>query len=237
MCGKFTAMLTWGEYCTLAGVGTSGREGDTGSADAMDPEKNLGTFTPMAAAPVLHLGPVRQRRITPMRWGWFSHSAADPARGFSHLHARSEEIDRTPTWSEPFRERRGVVFTKQFNIGEELPNGKVQQWLCSRADGKPMALAVLYGERETVQGPFRTFVMVTTASCPPLDMRDSRMPAILGENEVADWIGLTGASPQDLKALLRPFEGSLVMREQEPSGKAAKKPAPPKKPTPQPGLF
>ncbi|MDE2184524.1 MAG: SOS response-associated peptidase family protein [Alphaproteobacteria bacterium] len=227
MCGKFTAMMTWREYCELAGVGTDG--GGSGG-DAMDPAKMLGTFTPMASAPVLHLGPVRQRRLTPMRWGWIDHKRVDPAKGFSHLHARAETIDATPTWIDAFHETRGVVFGKTFNIGEELPNGKIKQWVCSRTDGQPVALAVLYDIRELpIVGVLKTYVMVTTEACAPLNMRDTRMPAILQTpDEIADWLGETGASSRELKALLRPYDGPLTMREQDP----AKPPKPPKEPKP-----
>jgi putative SOS response-associated peptidase YedK len=145
MCGKFSAMMTWGEYCDLADVGTSGT--DSGP-DAMDPSKMLGTSTPMSNIPVLHLNQVGIRRITPMRWGWYNHKLADPRRGFN-LHARSEEIDRTPTWIEPFHKSRGVVFTKSFNIGEELPSGKAKQWVCSQTDGQPVAIAVIYSAWDT----------------------------------------------------------------------------------------
>jgi putative SOS response-associated peptidase YedK len=208
MCGKFSAQLTWDEYCDLAGV-------EPGEAtDAMDSATVLRTFAPMSRVPVLHLGPVRQRRITLMRWGWHNHKLADPMRGFSHLHARSEEIDRTPTWVEPFRDRRGVVFAKTFNIGEELPGGKIKQWVCSRADGAPMALAVIYSSWQLAQGKLTAFAMVTTRSCAPLDRKDDRMPAILKPEEVAMWIGEVGATPSQLKSFLRPFDGSLIMREQ-----------------------
>ncbi len=183
MCGKFTAMMSWREYCALAGVNPGA--GDHG-ASAVDADKSLGIFTPMSAVPVLHRGPIGQRRITPMRWGWYKHKLPDPRRGFSHLHARAEDIDRTPTWIEPFHEARGVVFTHAFNIGEELPGGKVKQWICSRADGAPIAIAMLYSVWEHATfGTLRTCVMVTTAACPPLSSRDSRMPALLaGEDEI-----------------------------------------------------
>jgi len=217
MCGKFTAMMTWKEYCFLAGVGTSGA--DELGPDLMDPQKQLGTFTPMSSLSVLHLNPVGMRRITPMRWGWIDARAANPQRSFKHLHARSEEIDRTPTWTDPFHDSRGVVFTKSFNIGEEMPNGKTKQWMCSRADGKPVAIAVIYSAWETTAGLLRACVMVTTQSCPPLDIRDDRMPAILRDDaEIKTWLGETPATCAELKALLRPFDGSLVMREQEPGG-------------------
>jgi hypothetical protein len=53
-------------------------------------------------------------------------------------------------------------------------------------------------------------------------MRDSTLtpnfsPAILGPDEVARWIGEDGASDKELKALLRPYSGMLVMRPQEPN--------------------
>ncbi len=225
MCGKFTAMMTWGEYCTLAG--TAGNGGGDGP-DAMPADKPLGTFTPMSSVPVLHLNPVGQRRIAPMRWGWHNHKLADPMRGFSHLHARSEEIDRTPTWIEPFHDARGVVFTKSFNIGEELHTGKTKQWVCSRADGQPVAIAVIYSAFETVAGLLRSCVMVTTESCAPLNLKDSRMPALLHPDEIAAWLGETSATPTQIKALLRPYDSSLVIREQEPPKRArSAKPRPP----------
>jgi putative SOS response-associated peptidase YedK len=209
MCGKFEARLTWNEYCDLAGV--------PDEDGVMAPATVLGVFTPMSRVPVLHLNPARRRRITLMRWGWLDPKLADPTRGFSHLHARSEEIERTPTWGEPFRNARGVVFTKSFNIGEELPGGRIKQWVCTRADGGAMALAVITSSWRITQGRLTAFAMITTASCAPLDRRDERMPAILKPQDIAAWIGEGSATQAELKSFLRPFDGSLVMREQEPS--------------------
>ena len=135
----------------------------------------LGTFTPMGTVPVLHLGPVRQRRLTAMRWGWYDHKRDNPLKGFAHLHARAETIDSTPTWIDAFHETRGVVFAKTFNIGEDLPNGKTKQWVCNRADEKPVAIAVLFDIREVpVYGLIKTFVMVTTEACAFLSRRVTR---------------------------------------------------------------
>jgi putative SOS response-associated peptidase YedK len=234
MCGKFTMMMTWEEYCLLAGIGTGGGHG---FRPPIDPQTVLQTFTPMRSIPILHLGPVRQRRSTLMRWGW--HVPNDPKKHY--WHARSEEIDTKPTWHGPFRETRGVIWTKQFNIGEELPNGKTKKWVCNRPDMKPVALAVIYSEWELLEGPLRAFVMVTTQSCAPLNERDDRMPAILAdEDEVAMWLGETGEGEDELKKLLQPYDGKLTIRPQE-GAPNAKKDAPPRakkrKSDPQPGLF
>ena len=210
MCGKFSAQMRWDEYCNLAGVGTDG-------GDAIDPATVLGLFTPMSRVPVLHLGPVRQRRLTLMRWG-SRHKAPDPMRAFSHLHARAETIDTTMTWIEPFSDSRGVIFAKEFNIGEELPNGKSKQWICARKDGNPVAIPVIYAMTQLVQGNLWAFVMVTQDSVEPLNGKDNRMPALLEMTDIPQWIGEKGAATAELKAmLLKTYSAEFVMREQPPS--------------------
>ena len=239
MCGKFSAMMRWDEYCEIAGTGTDG--GDGSGSDAIGPKSVLGLFTPMSRVPVLHLGPVRQRRLTLMRWGWHKHTAPDPMRAFSHLHARSETIDTTMTWIEAFSDSRGVIFAKEFNIGEELPNGKTKQWVCARKDGKPVAIPVIYAMTQLVQGNLWAFVMVTQDSVEPLNGKDNRMPALLEMTDVPQWIGEKGATTAELKAmLLKPYSAPLVMREQptnKPERNTTRARPKPEKPDPEPGLF
>jgi len=187
--------------------------------------------------PVLHLGPMRQRRLTAMRWGWYNENSLKPERTFSHLHARSDRIDIAPTWSDAFRERRGVVFATEFNIGEELPNGRVRQWVCSDPEHSPLAIAVIYSVWDVIPRRVCTFAMVTTDACAPIHEKDDRMPALLGLDEVATWIGETGAGTAELKALLRPYSGILVMRpqEQDKERNTTRTRRPPKEP--EPTLF
>jgi putative SOS response-associated peptidase YedK len=213
MCGKFTQQFTWGEYCRLARTGTDGAGSD--GPDVMDVGTLLGKATPMAKVPVLHLGPMRQRRLTAMRWGWYNERSLAPERTFSHLHARSDRIDTAPTWIDAFRERRGVVFATEFNIGETLPNGRVRQWICSDPENRPLAIAVIYSAWDAVPGRLWTFAMVTTDARAPLHEKDDRMPALLGLDEVGAWIGEDSVGVAELRALLRPYSGLLVMRPQE----------------------
>ena len=239
MCGKFSAMMRWDEYCELAGVDPSdGGGGD--DAPKIDPKSILGLFTPMSKVPVLHLGPVRQRRLTMMRWGWPDDRGQRP---FAHLHARSETIDTTMAWTEPFYHgQRGVIFAKEFNIGEELPNGKIQQWVCRRKDLLPVVIPVLYTFREWVPQNLWAFVMVTQDSVPPLNGRDNRMPALLEMDDIPQWICEQSSTKDELKAmLLKPYSAELEMRQQAPGKPTAQRNTTRAKPKPQkpaePTLF
>jgi len=70
-------------------------------------------------------------------------------------------------------------------------------------------------------GRIYTCVMVTTESCPPLSIKDNRMPALLRDaSEIKKWLSETDGTIAEIKALLRPFNGPLVMREQELSGQS-----------------
>ncbi len=64
-------------------------------------------------------------------------------------------------------------------------------------------------------------------------MKDNRMPALLRDaSEIKKWLGETDRTIAEIKALLRPFNGSLVMREQELSGPSKPKQSKPTEKSP-----
>jgi putative SOS response-associated peptidase YedK len=151
------------------------------------------------------------------------------------MHARGETLDVKPTWKHAFEHGRGVVWASRFNIGEEIAPGKVKQWVCRRADGAPLAIAVIWERWEHPQkGVFQVFVPVTTDSPPSVHSRDDRFPLLFSmEEDVALWLGETGVPPAEIKSLIRMFEGELIVEEE-------KKPTAPLKAAKrddQPGLF
>lgn len=200
MCGKFTQMMSWAQLHNLADL--------VGGADDREVLQ-----TPMSFAVVVRAED-GARTVRPMRWGFAELHAKAPMDKPGHLHARAETIDTLPTFAGAFAHNRGVVFVKTFNIGEELPGGKVKQHVV-HADGAPLALAVLW-ERWTNrdEGELFTYVMVTTAANPMLATRTDRMPAVLTPEQIPVWLGETGATLAEIKALLVPYAGALAMHEQ-----------------------
>jgi putative SOS response-associated peptidase YedK len=124
-----------------------------------------------------------------------------------------------------------------FNEGEELPSGKTKQWVVTPQDGQPIAIAVIGEEWHNGAETLETFVQVTTPANILISRITDRMPAILPRESWTTWLGETGASLSEVKALLQTFEdgGNWVMTEQ--ASRRPRRPPKPPKPNLQPDLF
>ncbi len=221
MCGKFTQMMSWGEYVRLADLLGLPSDGPS----------EIGT--PMRFANVIALDENRRRRTVRMRWGLVPPWEKDPNKIRGTIHARAETIDQKRSFMNAFADRRGLLVVKTFNEGKELPSGKTEQYVITPRDGKPAAIAVIW-ERwgEQHGGSLLTFAMVTVPANTLIGTITDRMPAVIQPADWGKWLGEDPATAAELKALLQPFEGDWDMH-----AAANDKSPPPKKPGPQPDLF
>jgi putative SOS response-associated peptidase YedK len=209
MCGKFTQMLAWKDLVTLAElVGTTA-----------GPRL---TVTPMRFATVIIRGDSGGRQAVPMRWGMVARHASDPLSGTKHIHARAETADMLPTFRDAFAHRRGLVAVSTFNEGREIGPRKTEQHTITPRDRRPLAIAVLW-ERWThrAHGELLTFAMLTVPPNRLIATITDRMPAVLGPEHWAAWLGEEPASGAALKAMLAPLEGDWDMAKEERAGKPA----------------
>jgi putative SOS response-associated peptidase YedK len=221
MCGKFTQMMSWGELHEFADFLTA-------------PAGETETVMPMRDASIIRLGKNGVRETVRMRWGFAKANATAPSKRPDHIHARSESLDDRVTFRDAFKDRRGILVVKTFNEGEEVTPKKTRQHTITPRDGKPMAIAVLWEDWEHEEGPtLSTFVMVTVAANTLISSITDRMPAMLQPEDWAKWLGEEPASPDELKAMLKVFEGDWDMAPE------IRQPPPPKPkaPNPQGSLF
>jgi putative SOS response-associated peptidase YedK len=219
MCGKFTQMASWREVHAFS--------------QPLLENDNVVVSTPMRFANIIRLNAAGEREVVPMRWGFAGKGDANPSRP-KHMHARSETIDRLPTFANAFAHGRGILVVHTFNEGEELPNGKTKQWVITPNDGETIAIAVICEKWTNGAEALDTFIQVTTPANTLISRITDRMPAILQLDDWATWLGETDAARADVKAILRTFEdgGNWTMTEQEPTRKKKSPEA-----DPQPGLF
>ncbi|WP_423414846.1 SOS response-associated peptidase family protein [Hyphomicrobium sp. B1] len=220
MCGKFTQHSSWREVHAFSQPLTL-----TGAPDELE------VSTPMRLANIIRLNEAGEREVVSMRWGFAAKGHKNPSRP-KHMHARSETIDRLPTFANAFMHGRGILVVHTFNEGEELPNGKTKQWVIAPKDCKPIAIAVICEKWTNGDETLDTFIQVTTPANTLISKITDRMPAILQAEDWATWLGEREGGAADVKAVLRTFEdgGGWTMTE---AGRNARPP----KADPQADLF
>lgn len=214
-------MMSWREVCDLSDL--------VGRAETAPFDETV-IGTPMRLCQVIHLDGVGARINSAMRWGFADARAKSPLDRPRHMHARAETIEQLPTFARAFALSRGILLTKTFNVGQELPNGKTVQHTITPRDGKPIAIAVIWEKWENrSEGTLLTFVMVTTPPNPLIATVADRMPAILQPEDWPLWLGETDASLEQVKSVLRTYIGDWDMAEQKKPGRQTA--------SPQPALF
>jgi putative SOS response-associated peptidase YedK len=220
MCGKFTQMSSWDALVALPEL--------IGA-----PAGPIETVTPMRMASVICLDAVGVRQARRMRWGLVPANARDPSIRTKFIHARAETLDEKPTFRDAFFRRRGLVVVHSFNEGKEITPTKTEQHIITPRDGKPLAIAVIWERWAQAAGVLESFAMVTVPANTLISTITDRMPAVLPPEHWAQWLGETPATVDELKRLLKPFEGDWDMQA---APRAQKKP-PPRRPAAQPDLF
>lgn len=209
MCGKFTYMATWAEVVAFSEPLIA--------RPSNAPEE---TATPMRPAPVMHLDENGDRTATEMRWSFTRQRNGRDIP--DHIHARDDKLLSSKLWRPHVEARRGVLIVTSFNEGEQVPtykpdrvtptgNTKTVQWTVRPKDGSRLAIAVIYRQHETADGPVLEFVMCTTPANEGVSRfvvadPDKRMPAVLHEEDIPTWLGETSAPIEDIVARLRTYE-------------------------------
>lgn len=220
MCGKFTQMASWATLTNRSGLMENTSSGPTE------------TVTPMRVASILRLDERGKRIVARQRWGLIPPGARDPSAATQFFHARAESIDRRPTYRDAFLHRRGLAIVRTFNEGREITPSKTEQHIITPRDGEPIALAVIWESwRVPQEGTLESFALVTVPANRLIFTITDRMPAVIPYADWSMWLGEEPARADELKALLKPYEGDWEMEA------APRTLRPPPKRASQPDLF
>ncbi len=192
MCGRFTNRYTWSELVRLYRL--------TGSPPASNfpPRYNI--------APTQNSFVVRQRdgqrELADLRWGFVPFWARDLKIGSRMINAQSETCAVKPAFRHAFKSRRCLVVADGFY---EWPTRDTPRLITLR-DSEPFSFAGLWeswGPKNSER--IETFTILT---CEPNEFMAEvhhRMPVILAQQDWAAWLSETGAGPEQLRSLCRPF--------------------------------
>jgi putative SOS response-associated peptidase YedK len=152
------------------------------------------------------------RELLPARWGLVNSWAKDSKRAFRQINARAETVDQRPAYRAAFESRRCVVPADGFFEWSGPKNQRMPQWF-HRPDGGLLLFAGLYEAWfPKPDEPEVTFTIITTSANAVVSEVHDRMPVILDDVTVGDWL-FPGEMPlDDRKALLTSAPDSLLSR-------------------------
>lgn len=198
MCGIFTQLASW--------------EGVVAFSDALTATDGpIKTVRPMTIASVVCLDESGARQVKQMRWGAAKKGSPTPGNRPENIHAQAEKLD---TYWLFLAQQRGILITRTFNEGKEVSPTKTDQYTFTPNDGEPLGIAVIFEKWEQDGGgELYTFIMMTTPANKQITEGriTDRMPAVLTPDKWAIWLGETGASVEEAKALLVPVDGDWAM--------------------------
>jgi putative SOS response-associated peptidase YedK len=150
------------------------------------------------------------RELLPARWGLVNHWMKDRTQAFKNINARSETVQKSGAFRGAFKERRCVVPADGF-FEWTGPKDARKPLRFHRGDGGLILFAGLYESwRPEPHRWERTFTILTTTPNALMAPIHNRMPVILEDEAVDEWLyGRQSAST--LRDLLRPPRDDLLI--------------------------
>ena len=143
--------------------------------------KVSGEIRPTDVVPVIALNRNRNRRVFPMKWGFSGRSLL--------INARSETAATKPTFKECWERRRCIVpaswyFEWEHMIGNDSKKRTGDKYMIKSEDSELTWLCGLY----RIEDGIPCFVILTREPGEEIRFIHDRMPLILPERYINDWI-------------------------------------------------
>lgn len=150
------------------------------------------------------------RELLPARWGLVNHWMTDRKQGFKNINARSETVQKSGAFREAFKDRRCVIPADGFFEWTGQKEARQPIWF-HREDGGLILFAGLYESWRPAPDEWeRTFTILTTTPNAITEPIHDRMPVILEQDTVEDWL-FVRQTPALLMDLLVPARQGLLV--------------------------
>jgi putative SOS response-associated peptidase YedK len=200
MCGRYKLEVPFSEIVRLYNLTVV----QPPRFDNMPARYNI---APTQDVAVVRLNPETKRReFVMLRWGLIPYWAKDIKIAFSTINAMAETLATKPAFREAFVQRRCLVLADGFYEWIATGAKQKQPYLIRMLDQQPFAFAGLWerwkdGERGDVIESCTIVTVPPNDVCAPIH---DRMPAILTPSDYARWLGEIEATPEELRAVLKP---------------------------------
>jgi putative SOS response-associated peptidase YedK len=189
MCGRYTLTQT-GQLPAVFEI----------SEIRIPPRFNI---APTQEVPVVRLSDEKGRYLDSLKWGLVPRWSKDPSLGARMINARSETVEKKPSFREAFRQRRCLVPADGFYEWKKSPGSK-QPYFIGMSDRSVFAFAGLWEYFSKDGRELETFTILTCKPNNLLSEIHDRMPVILPRESFSSWLDPRRDS-SSLKSLLAPY--------------------------------
>lgn len=169
-------------------------------------------IAPTQTVPVLRLhGESNTREIVLMRWGLVPSWAKDEAIGSRMINARANTVDEKPAYRSAFKKRRCLVLADGFFEWQKR-GSKKQPFLFQKKDGTPYGYAGLWETWKKGDQPVVSCTIITTTPNKLVEDIHDRMPVILQNRYIENWLNPEYDHVDRLKAMLEPYPADAMVR-------------------------
>lgn len=148
----------------------------------------------------------QERFIRPMQWGLIPAWAGDSSIGSKMINARSETLQKKRTFKPLIKDQRCIIIADGYYEwqGEK---GNKQPYYIYKPDKGFMSMAGLWSRWKSNQNEtVYSYTVITTEPAENINHIHNRMPAILNQNNVDDWLN-SESSLEIALDLLKPYAG------------------------------
>ena len=131
----------------------------------------------------------------------------DASQAARCINARAETVDTLASFRNAFRSRRCLVLASGFYEWRKISPKEKQPHYITAKESKPFAFAGLWERWKPKDGSpaVETAAIITTDANELLRALHDRMPVILDQADISKWLGEIPATPDELKAMLKPY--------------------------------
>ena len=144
------------------------------------------------------------------RWGLINRWAKDAKTGYRTINARAETVHQRPAFRDAFKKRRCVVPADGFYEWTGPKAARMPLWF-HRPDGGLLLFAGLYESWQPEPDVWEpTYTIITTDANETVGQVHNRMPVILPEDRIDDWLHPREEDVDKLRGFLVPAANDLI---------------------------
>lgn len=146
-----------------------------------------------------------------LSWGFVPPWAKDTKIGYKMINARAETIDEKPAFKASFKSKRCIYLVDSYYEWRTTDNSKVPFRVMPAYEGL-LPLAGLYTTCKLPDGQIHhSGTIITTEANTLIKPIHHRMPVILANDAIEDWLNTKFDDTTILKTFLTPYEPNQLM--------------------------